>query len=170
MAPNAILAYANPAVSALMPATKTIPIVFTQASDPVGSGFVSNLTHPGGNITGFHSFEPAIAGKWPAMLRRSCPKYDVRHVHHPNIAANTAFVRAAKSVSSTLGVTVTGAGVRNLADIERALTEFAREPGGGLIVAPAPPTFDNRSQIVAMAEDFACLRSTRTASLSPAAA
>ena len=153
LAPNAILAYANPAVSALMPATKTIPIVFTQASDPVGSGFVSNLTHPGGNITGFHSFEPAIAGKWLEMLTQVAP--EVRRaavVHHPNIAANTAFVRAAESASSTLGVTVTGAGVRNLAEIERALTEFAREPGGGLIVAPAPPTFDNRGQIVAMAE------------------
>jgi putative ABC transport system substrate-binding protein len=152
-APNAILAYANPAVSALMPVTKTIPIVFTQASDPVGSGFVSNLAHPGGNITGFHSFEPAIASKWLETLKQVAP--DVRRaavVHHPNIAANTAFVRAAESASSTFGVTVIGAGVRNLAEIERALTEFAREPDGGLIVAPAPPTFDNRTQIVAMAE------------------
>jgi putative tryptophan/tyrosine transport system substrate-binding protein len=151
--PNAILAYANPAVSALMPVTKTIPIVFTQASDPVGSGFVSNLAHPGGNITGFHSFEPAIASKWLETLKQVAP--EVRRaavVHHPNIAANTAFVRAAESASSTFGVTVTGAGVRNLAEIERALTEFAREPDGGLIVAPAPPTFDNRTQIVAMAE------------------
>src|SRR5437016_9751764 len=66
--PDAILAYANPAVSALMPVTRTIPIVFTQASDPVGSGFVSNLPRPGGNITGFHSFEPAIASKWLEVL------------------------------------------------------------------------------------------------------
>src|SRR5262245_42128150 len=57
LAPDAILAYANPAVASLMQVTHTIPIVFTQASDPVGSGFVSNSAHPGGNITGFHSFE-----------------------------------------------------------------------------------------------------------------
>jgi len=101
--PNAILAYANPAVSALMPVTKTIPIVFTQASDPVGSGFVSNLAHPGGNITGFHSFEPAIASKWLETLKQVAP--EVRRaavVHHPNIAANTAFVRAAESASGGL--------------------------------------------------------------------
>jgi len=153
LVPNAILAYANPAVSALMPVTKTIPIVFTQASDPVGSGFVSNLAHPGGNITGFHSFEPTIASKWLETLKQVAPNVRrVAVVHHPNIAANTAFVRAAEAVSSTFGVTVTGAGVRNLADIERAITELAQEPDGGLIVAPAPPTFDNRNQIVAMAE------------------
>ena len=153
--PDAILAYANPAVSALMPVTRTIPIVFTQASDPVGSGFVSNLPRPGGNITGFHSFEPAIASKWLEVLTQIAPA--VRRVavlHQPNIAANTAFVRAAESASSTFGVTAIGAGVRNLADIEQALTEFAREPNGGLVVAPAPPTFDNRDRIVALAAEL----------------
>lgn len=62
LSPDVILAYANPAVSSLIQVTQTIPIVFTQASDPVGSGFVSSLAHPGGNITGFHSFEPALPG------------------------------------------------------------------------------------------------------------
>jgi putative tryptophan/tyrosine transport system substrate-binding protein len=152
LAPDAILAYANPAVSALMQVTRTIPIVFTQASDPVGSGFVANLAHPGGNITGFHSFEPAIGAKWLEILTQVAPS--VRRaavVHHPKIAANTAFVRAAEAASSTFGVEITAAGVLNSADIERALTEFALPPDGGLIVAPAPPTFDNRQLIVDMA-------------------
>ena len=150
--PDVILAYANPAVSALKPITSTIPIVFTQASDPVGSGFISNLAHPGGNITGFHSFEPTIGGKWLEMLKEIAP--DVRRVavvHHPNIAANVAFVRAAEAAASTFGATVTAVGVRDKGDIEPALEDFAREPDGGLIVAPAPPTFDNRDLITALA-------------------
>jgi putative ABC transport system substrate-binding protein len=153
LGPDVILAYANPAVSSLVQVTRTIPIVFTQASDPVGSGFVSNLARPGGNITGFHSFEPSIGGKWLEILKQIAPSVQrAAIVHHPNIAANTAFVRAAEAASSTVGVTVTAAGVFNAADIARALTEFAQAPDGGLIVAPAPPTFDNRQLIVDMAE------------------
>jgi putative tryptophan/tyrosine transport system substrate-binding protein len=153
LGPDVILAYANPAVSSLAQVTRTIPIVFTQASDPVGSGFVSNLARPGGNITGFHSFEPSIGGKWLEILKQVAPSVQRAAIlHHPNIAANTAFVRAAEAASSTVGVTVTAAGVFNAADIARALTEFAQTPDGGLIVAPAPPTFDNRQLIVDMAE------------------
>jgi putative ABC transport system substrate-binding protein len=152
LAPDAILAYANPAVASLMQVTRTIPIVFTQASDPVGSGFVSNLAHPGGNITGFHSFEPAIAAKWLDVLKQLAPS--VRRVavlHDPGIAANMAFLRTAEAVSGTFGVTVTAAGVHSAEEIERTLIEFAKEPDGGLIVAPAPPTFSNRQMIADMA-------------------
>jgi putative tryptophan/tyrosine transport system substrate-binding protein len=150
--PDAILAYANPAVSSLMQVTHTIPIVFTQASDPVGSGFVSNLARPGGNITGFHSFEPAIAAKWLDVLKQLAPS--VRRVavlHDPGIAANMAFLRTTESASGTFGVTVTAAGVHGAEEIQRTLMEFAKEPDGGLIVAPAPPTFGNRQMIADMA-------------------
>ena len=68
--PDMILASTIPVVSATLKVTRSIPIVFTWVSDPVGSGFVGNLPHPGGNITGFHNFEPAIAGKWLAFLTR----------------------------------------------------------------------------------------------------
>ena len=152
LAPDAILAYANPAVASLMQVTHTIPIVFTQASDPVGSGFVSNSAHPGGNITGFHSFEPAIAAKWLDVLKQLATS--VRRVavlHDPGIAANTAFVRTAEAAAGTFGVTVTAAGVHNAEEIERTLIEFAKEPDGGLIVAPAPPTFGNRQMIADIA-------------------
>jgi putative tryptophan/tyrosine transport system substrate-binding protein len=152
LAPDAILAYANPAVSSLMQVTHTIPIVFTQVSDPVGSGFVSNLAHPGGNITGFHSFEPAIAAKWLDVLKQLAPS--VRRVavlHDPGIAANMAFLRTAEAVSGTFGVTVTAAGVHSAEEIERTLVEFAKEPDGGLIVAPAPPTMSNRQMIADIA-------------------
>ena len=152
LAPDAILAYANPAVASLMQVTHNIPIVFTQASDPVGSGFVSNLAHPGGNITGFHSFEPAIAAKWLDVLKQLAPSVrKVAVLHDPGIAANTAFVRTAEAAAGTFGVTVTAAGVHSAEEIERTLIEFAKEPDGGLIVAPAPPTFGNRQMIADMA-------------------
>src|SRR5262245_31847061 len=127
LTPEVIVAYANPAVSALKPVTSTIPIVFTQVSDPVGSGFVTDLAHPGGNITGFHSFEPAIGGKWLEVLKQIAPS--VRRaavVHDPRIAANVSFFRAAESASSSLGVSVTSAGVTNAADIECEVTSFAQ--------------------------------------------
>ena len=154
LAPDVILAYANPAVSALKPITSTTPIVFTQVSDPVGSGFVTDLAHPGGNITGFHSFEPAIGGKWLEVLKQIAPSVRrVAVVHDPRIAANVSFFRAAESASSSLGVTVTPAGVTNAADIEREITAFAQGgPDGGLVVAPAPSTFDRRDLIIALAE------------------
>ena len=153
LAPDVIVAYANPAVSALKPITSTIPIVFTQVSDPVGSGFVTNLSNPGGNITGFHSFEPAIGGKWLEVLKQIAPSVRrVAVVHDPRIAANVSFFRAAEFASSSLGVTVTSAGVTNAADIEREIPAFAQEPNGGLVVAPAPSTFDRRDLIIALAE------------------
>jgi ABC-type uncharacterized transport system substrate-binding protein len=153
LTPDVIIAYANPAVSALKPITNTIPIVFTQVSDPVGSGFVADLAHPGGNITGFHSFEPAIGEKWLEVLKQIAPSVRrVAVVHDPRIAANVSFLHAAQSASSSLAVTVTPAGVTNAADIEREITAFAQEPNGGLVVAPAPSTFDRRDLIIALAE------------------
>jgi len=153
LTPDVILAYANPAVAALKSITTNIPIVFTQVSDPVGSGFVTNLSNPGGNITGFHSFEPAMGGKWLEVLKQIAPS--VRRaavVHDPRIAANVSFFRAAESASSSLGITVISAAVTNAADIEREITTFAQEPNGGLVVAPAPSTFDRRDLIIALAE------------------
>jgi len=153
LAPDAILAYANPAVTALKPVTSTIPIVFTQVSDPVGSGFVDNLMRPGGNITGFHSFEPPIGGKWLEVLKQIAPSVRRAAVlPDPRIAANVSFVRAAETASSALGIAVTSAPVTNAAQIEREITAFAGAPGGGLIVTPNPTTFGQRDLIIRLAE------------------
>jgi putative ABC transport system substrate-binding protein len=152
LAPDVIFVSTNPAVSALMRVTRTIPIVFTWVSDSVGSGYVASLAHPGGNITGFHNFEPALGGKWLELLKEIAP--GVRRaavVHVPEIAANVAFIRVAEAASTSLGMTVTAAGVRDAADIERVLTEFAREPNGGLIVTPSPLTATRRDPIIAVA-------------------
>jgi ABC-type uncharacterized transport system substrate-binding protein len=152
LAPDVIFVSTNPVVSALMRVTRTIPIVFTWVSDSVGSGFVASLAHPGGNITGFHNFEPALGGKWLELLKEIAP--GVRRaavVHVPEIAANVAFIHVAEAASTSLGMTVIAAGVRDAADIERVLTEFAREPNGGLIVTPSPLTATRRDLIIAVA-------------------
>jgi len=152
VAPDVIFASTNPAVSALMQSTRTIPIVFTWVSDSVGSGFVASLARPGGNVTGFHNFEPALGGKWLEVLKQIAP--GVRRaavIHVPEIAANVAFLHVAEAASTSLGMTVTAAGVRDAADIERVLTAFAREPNGGLIVTPSPLTATRRELIIALA-------------------
>lgn len=152
LVPDVIFVTTNPVVSALTQATRTIPIVFTWVSDSVGSGYVASLAYPGGNVTGFHNFEPAMGGKWLGVLKQIAPR--VRRaavVHVPEIAANVAFIRVAEAASTSLGMTVTAAGVRDAADIERVLMEFAREPNGGLIVTPSPLTATKRDLIIAVA-------------------
>jgi putative tryptophan/tyrosine transport system substrate-binding protein len=152
MAPDVIFVSTNPVVSAVMQATRTIPIVFTWVSDSVGSGYVANLAHPGGNITGFHNYEPALGPKWMGILKEIAPAVRrVAFVHVPEIRANVAFMRAGETSSAALGMTVSGAGVRNDADLERVLTQFAQEPNGGLIVTPSPLTATRRAVIIELA-------------------
>jgi putative ABC transport system substrate-binding protein len=149
LSPDVIFVSTNPVVNAVREATRSIPVVFTWVSDSVGSGYMTNLARPGGNITGFHNFETAIAGKWLGVLKEIAPA--VRRVavlHVPEIIPNVEFVRVAQAASASLGVTVSGAGVRSAADIERVLTEFASEPDGGVIVTPSPLTATRRSVIV----------------------
>src|SRR5437588_2383930 len=149
--PDVILVSTNSVVSATLKATRSIPIVFTWVSDPVGSGFVTNLPHPGGNITGFHNFEQAIGGKWVAFLKQIAP--DLRRVavvHVPEIVPNVAFLHVIEAAAPSLGLSVTAAEVRNAADIERVLSAFGQE-GGGLIVTPSALTATRRDLIIALA-------------------
>ena len=149
--PDAILVSTNSVVSATLKATRSIPIVFTWVSDPVGSGFVTNLSHPGGNVTGFHNFEPAIAGKWLALLKQIAPELRrVAVVHVPEIVPNVAFVRVVEAAAPSLGVSVTAAEVRNAVDITRVLSAFGQE-GGGLIVSPSALTATRRDLIITLA-------------------
>jgi ABC-type uncharacterized transport system substrate-binding protein len=149
--PDVILVSTNSVVSATLKATRSIPIVFTWVSDPVRSGFVPNLPHPGGNVTGFHNFEPAIGGKWVAFLKQIAP--DLRRVavvHVPEIVPNVAFLRVVEAAAPSLGLSVTAAEVRNAADIERVLSSFGQE-GGGLIVTPSALTATRRDLIIELA-------------------
>jgi putative tryptophan/tyrosine transport system substrate-binding protein len=137
LAPDVIVVHSNPFLAALRQVNRTIPAVFAQIADPLGSGFIDSLARPGGNITGFSNFEADIGGKWLEILKQIAPKVSrAAALLQPETAANVAFLRAAESASSSLGVTVTAAGVHDAAEIERVITAFASEPNGGLIVIP----------------------------------
>jgi putative ABC transport system substrate-binding protein len=155
LGPDVIVAWNNPTVAILQKVTQTIPIVFVGVSDPVESGFVTNLGRPGGNTTGFQNFETAISGKWLDLLEEIAPA--VRRValmHSPDISANLAFLHAAEAASIALNMTVTAFAVKTIADIEDGLAAFAKEPNGGLIVAPFPLTVTNQDRIIALVSDL----------------
>ena len=139
--PDLILAQTNPALEAVRNATRSLPIIFLQVSDPVGGGFVESLAHPGGNITGFTNFESEIGGKWLQTLKEIAPAVErVGVVLHPETSAHAGFLRAAETASEGLGIKVTSLGAHNANEIERGIIQFALVPNGGLIVAPHPVT------------------------------
>ncbi len=152
LVPDVIVVGANPALAELQRLTKAIPTVFAQVSDPIGSGFVDGLARPGGNVTGFQNYDPEIGGKWLGLLKEAAPSVSrVAVPHDPDSPASVAFVRAAEAVAPSLGVQVTAAGVHNRAEIERAITTFAAEPNGGLIVVPQNILLGNRDLIIELA-------------------
>jgi putative tryptophan/tyrosine transport system substrate-binding protein len=130
-------------------ATQTVSVVFALVGDPVGNGFVASLARPGGNATGFQNFEPAVAGKWLTLLQEIAP--GLRRagvVYNQNIPANVDFLRTVQDASGLLGVTTTATELHNAADIERVLTELAKEPNTGLIVTPNPLNSQNNEVII----------------------
>ena len=109
------------------------------------------MARPGGNITGFHNFEPELSGKWLQILKEVAPEVRrVAFLHHPQTAAHIGFLRVIEAASSSAGVTVTAAGVRDASEIEPALKAFAREPNGGVVVAPSPLTTFRRELIITL--------------------
>jgi putative ABC transport system substrate-binding protein len=150
--PELIVVWSNPGLAAVKQATPTIPVVFALVGDPVGSGLVASLAHPGGNITGFQNFEPATMGKWLEILREIAP--GVRRigvVYNHAIPANVDLLQTARAASGAMGVTITPIDLRNVADIESALTRFAQEPDSGIVITPNPLTAGNHDAIIASA-------------------
>jgi putative ABC transport system substrate-binding protein len=147
LVPDVILASTNSVVSATLNVTRSIPVVFTWVSDPVRSGFVPNLPHPGGKITGFHNFEPAISGKRLAYLNQIAPGLRrVAVLHVPEIAPNVAFLRVVEAAAPQMGIAVWPAEIGNADDIERVLSDF-KQQGAGLIVTPSALTATRRGLI-----------------------
>ena len=137
LAPDVILANSGPVMALLQPATNRIPIVFVVVNDPVRQGFISNLAHPGGNVTGFSFIEPEIVGKWVNLLVDVKPDLSrVALMYNPDTAAYyDAYLRSFKASPQQLRVEVEGAPVQSAADIERAVAELARHQRTGLIAA-----------------------------------
>jgi putative ABC transport system substrate-binding protein len=149
-APDAIIAAGDPALAQLHRVKGDIPIVFTQVSEPVDSGFVASLARPGGNITGFQNFEPAMGGKWLGVLKEIAPGLKrVGALVSADAAPHASFLRAAKNSAPSLNVSVTAVDIQR--ELEGAIASYAREPDSGLIVFPHPQTIANRALVNSLA-------------------
>ena len=135
LAPDVILATAARPWRPLLQATRTVPIVFALAADPVGAGFVDSLARPGGNATGFMLVEYSLSAKWLELLKEIAPSVTrVAVLRDSAIAAGIGQFGAIQSVAPSLRMEVNPINMRDAGEIERALTDFARGPNGGLIV------------------------------------
>jgi putative tryptophan/tyrosine transport system substrate-binding protein len=152
--PDVILANSTPVTAALQRETRTIPIVFAVASDPVGSGFVASLARPGGNITGFSIAEPSLPGKWMELLMEITPGLQrAAMMFNPDTAAyvSSYYLPSFEAAAQSLKVAPITARVRSDVEIETVITSLGREPGGGLFVMPDNFMTIHRAQIISLA-------------------
>ena len=135
LAPDVIFSLGSLPVASLQQATRTIPIVFMNVTDPVGAGLVESMAHPGGNITGFSNFEYSMSGKWAELLKQIAPNVTRALVFRdPTSASGIGQFAAIRSVAQSLGVELTPVNVRDNDEMERAVAAFARSGNGGVIV------------------------------------
>jgi ABC-type uncharacterized transport system substrate-binding protein len=153
LAPDVLVAATGTAtVAPLLQATRTVPIVFVVVIDPVGAGFVASLARPGGNATGFTMFEYGLSGKWLELLKQIAPSITrAAVVRDPAIASGIGQFAAVQAVAPSLGVELTPVDARDVPEIERAVTVFARSGNGGLIVTPSAVANRHRDLIATLA-------------------
>ena len=145
LAPDALMAAAAPAAAALQQATHTLPIVFTNVPDPVGAGLIESLARPGGNMTGFMNIEYSQSGKGLELLKEIAPQVKrVAILREPVGVGGAGQFGSIQALAPLFGVEVSPMTVRGSAEIERALTEFARGTNGGLIVTFGVGTISDR--------------------------
>ena len=152
-APDLILANSTPVIAALREQNRTVPVVFVQVTDPVGQGLVASLARPGGNLTGFTSFEFSIGTKWLETLKVVAPQVTrVALLFNPRTAPFAdSFWRPVEAAAPAFDVIPVAAAARDAAEIERVVEAFAREPNGGLMVLPDVSTMNHRDLIIALA-------------------
>ena len=152
LAPDVILAAGGQVVGPLLAATRTVPIVFTQTADPVGAGFVSSLSRPGGNVTGFTNFEYGVSAKWLELLKQVAPGVKRAAVlRDPANPAGTGQWGAIQSVAPSFGVEMSPVDVREAGEIERALAAFAPGADAGMIVTSSGFAIRHRTLIITLA-------------------
>ena len=152
LAPDVFLAAGAPTVRALQKATRTVPIVFTSSADPVGAGLVASLARPGGNATGFSSFDYNIGGKWLEFLKQIAPNVTrVAILRDPDIPAGIGQFGAVQTAAGYVGVDLHPIDTRDSGEIEQAIASFTRRPGGGLIVTQNTSVLSRRKLIIALA-------------------
>jgi putative ABC transport system substrate-binding protein len=151
--PNGILAMATPALVAIHQMTRTIPTVFVNVSDPVDGGFVSSMARPGGNITGFTSFEYSLGSKWLEALKDVSPGLTrVLVLLNRENYTSRALLRTIEAAAPALNISAVAGYVRAPADNEPVIAAFATEPNGGMVVLPDPATTVASAQIIALAQ------------------
>jgi putative ABC transport system substrate-binding protein len=149
--PDVIMVFSNLALAVLKPMAATVPIVFVGVGDPVGEGFVSSLAHPGGNVTGFAGNDGPMGGKWLEVLKETAPHLNrVITVLHPETPIHQKMWRSIAAAAPGLGVQATAGGVHNATEIESAISSFAMEGGGGIVVLPHAITWANNDLLVAL--------------------
>ena len=136
----------------LLQATRSVPIVFTNVPDPVGAGFVGSLARPGGNATGFTSYEYSLSGKWLELLKEIAPGVTRAAVlRDATLPQGVGLFGAIQAVGPSFGVEVSPIEVRDAPEIERAVAAFARSGNGGLIVTSSALAVRHRELIIALA-------------------
>jgi putative ABC transport system substrate-binding protein len=147
--PDVILANTSPAARVLRKETTTIPIVFVQVADPVGQGIVSNLAHPGGNVTGFNFADFPFGGKWLEVLKEIAPRVErVAIIYNPQTSAFAPYFQSLQSAAASLAMEMVEAPVRDDGEIERAIAAMGERAGGGLSIMADPFTAAHRVAII----------------------
>jgi putative ABC transport system substrate-binding protein len=150
LSPDIIVATGGINVGPLLEATRTVPIVFVQVTDPVGAGYVESLARPGGNATGFIPFEYGQSAKWLELLKEISPQVRRAAVlRDQTFALGIGQLAAIQSAASSLGVELRPVGVGDAAEIERGVSAIAREPNSGVIVTVSPSAIRHRKSIIA---------------------
>jgi putative ABC transport system substrate-binding protein len=155
--PDVIFCRSTPVTAALLKETRTIPIVFSMVSDPIGERFVESLARPGGNATGFTNVESSMAGKWLELLKEVAPNIKrIAFIFDPRVApgGGSYYTNLVRSVAPSFAVALTATPVHDATEIESAIEKFSREPNGGLLVLPDTTTRTNRGQIIALAARY----------------
>jgi ABC-type uncharacterized transport system substrate-binding protein len=154
--PDLILSQTTPSTATLLQHTRTIPIIFGVASDPIGSGFVASLARPGGNVTGFITIEGSLGGKWLELLKEIAPWITrVAAMFNPAAAPYAEiYMSPFKTAAQSFGVEGNAAAVQNTTEIESVVSALAREPNGGLIVMPDSFTLAHRVEITSLAARY----------------
>jgi putative ABC transport system substrate-binding protein len=152
LAPDVILAHGTSTVGPLLQATRTVPIVFPIAGDPVAAGLVDSLARPGGNATGFMTIEYSLAGKWLELLKQIAPGVTRAAVlRDPSQGGGTSQFAVIQAVAPSLRVEVTPVNMRDPDEIARTVAAFARTPNGGLIVTAGAGGILHRALIIMLA-------------------
>ncbi len=154
--PDLILSNNTPTTAAMLGQTRTIPIIFANVADPVGSGFVASLSRPGGNVTGFVYLEPTMGGKWLELLKEIAPRVNrVAFLFNPATATYFEyFLNPFKAAAASLGVEAVAASVRDTSELESVVAAQARAPNTGLIVMPDAFTIDHSEEITLLAARY----------------